>query len=546
LEILTMRDLSRSLLTTLLILMLGSIVGAQTTAPSSLPGDVDSQLRQLDLQIDSSLLQLESALIRVRGTPAEEAVEAARQQVQAARARTKAVRERLGATKPTRELLVGPTSPHKTITSALDASVEGDVVSILPGTYRETLFVKTNNITIQAKQPGTVTVLGSDPLTNWKAEAPGVWSTPWAHDFFLGDPDKKQRFHERAEPPVGCAEQVFVDDKPVKQVMTRAEVVDGTFFVDWDTDRLFVDPPGTKEITTRSVEGSTRSRLLYTRHTGGAERVTVRGITFARCANFMQPVNAAVRVGTGWTMEDCTVAWTNGAGIGVNYDNVTLRRVKAIDNGQQGIGGGNCKNYLEEDCANNRNNNKGYPVKWESGSKFAKLDGAIFRRRIARDNQGPGLWLDIENKNILIEGGRYSGSYGADFDGSTGKAINLEINPGPITIRNVTFTDNDTIGLAIQETSNVTVEDCDFVNSELHFRDILDREFKLGSVLIRNNRFTGSTIGTGAGAWKPGDAASKGIVFRNNTHTLIPGVPAARWGGKKFDVLDPILGIGGQ
>ena len=50
------------------------------------------------------------------------------------------------------------------------------------------------------------------------------------------------------------------------------------------------------------------------------------------------------------------------------------------------------------------NNYAGYKYDWEAGgSKFAFTQNLVVRNNYAHDNDGPGLWTDLENENTLYE-----------------------------------------------------------------------------------------------------------------------------------------------
>ena len=92
----------------------------------------------------------------------------------------------------------------------------------------------------------------------------------------------------------------------------------------------------------------------------------------------------------------------SGAGISVG----TGTRVRNCDvhhNGQIGIGGNGNDIRIE----GNRiwsNNIYGFDPGWEAGGvKIAESDGVTFRGNHVHDNNGPGLWCDIDCRNVVYE-----------------------------------------------------------------------------------------------------------------------------------------------
>src|SRR6267143_839707 len=96
----------------------------------------------------------------------------------------------------------------------------------------------------------------------------------------------------------------------------------------------------------------------------------------------------------GWTVENCEVRLNSGGGLTVG----TGGRVHDNDihhNGQIDIGGVGRDILIE----NNRiweNNTRGFNFNWEAGGvKLALSDGVVLRGNHVYDNNGSGLWCDI-------------------------------------------------------------------------------------------------------------------------------------------------------
>ena len=84
----------------------------------------------------------------------------------------------------------------------------------------------------------------------------------------------------------------------------------------------------------------------------------------------------------------------------------TGSRVHSCDihhNGQIGIEGDG-KDIRIEDNRIWSNNIRGFDPAWEAGgAKIAKSDGVTFRHNHVHDNNGPGLWCDIDCRNVVYE-----------------------------------------------------------------------------------------------------------------------------------------------
>jgi hypothetical protein len=69
-------------------------------------------------------------------------------------------------------------TPFATIQKAADVAGPGDVVYVLPGTYREQVEIKSNGVTFQPRDgKGTVTLNGADLMLNWTVASGSTYKT---------------------------------------------------------------------------------------------------------------------------------------------------------------------------------------------------------------------------------------------------------------------------------------------------------------------------------------------------------------------------------
>jgi hypothetical protein len=129
--------------------------------------------------------------------------------------------------------------------------------------------------------------------------------------------------------------------------------------------------------------------------------VLIRNVTVEKYASAQKGAIQA-QDAVGWIVENCEVRLNSGAGIAAG----TGSRIRGCDihhNGQIGITGAGRDVVVE----NNRiwaNNIRGFSPGWEAGGvKLALGDGIIFRSNHVHDNLGPGLWCDINCRNVLYE-----------------------------------------------------------------------------------------------------------------------------------------------
>jgi hypothetical protein len=200
---------------------------------------------------------------------------------------------------------------------------------------------------------------------------------------------------DRDTPACDLPEGVFIDDKPLHQVLTKARLDRDGFYFDYNNARIYLlDDP-----TNRKVEATVGAFAFEST----ARDVLIKNMTVEKYSSVAQKGAIQTTEGPGWTIENCELRWNSGAGIGIG----TGGRVRNCDihhNGQIGIAGHGPDILIEK----NRiwsNNIYGFDYAWEAGgAKIALSDGVTFRDNDVRDNGGPGLWCDIDCSNVVYEG----------------------------------------------------------------------------------------------------------------------------------------------
>jgi parallel beta-helix repeat protein len=280
---------------------------------------------------------------------------------------------------------------------------------------------------------------------------------------------------------------------------------------------------------------------------GTASHIRVRGLTVDRCANDL--ATGAVRVASNWSLTDVVVQNTDGAGILVYGNDVTLTRVTAQSNGQQGIGGSNCSDVLLKDCVT-RNNNTGMdnPV-WKDSEHAIEQDGQWFvdplweagggkwsrSRRVTLDgvesygNGGPGVWFDYDNADVVVRNSTVRNNHPirTQFE-ATG--INIELTAGGTLLENNTVIDNPGGNIVLESSRNVTVRGNTVRGSFVALNDWFRGDaFTMRNVTFTGNRFEGASVHTGGPGWSAGSVRDKSITFDGNTYVSAPR-PVFQWG----------------
>ena len=189
-------------------------------------------------------------------------------------------------------------------------------------------------------------------------------------------------------------EAVFIDDKPLAKVLSKDALASNEVYIDYAGGRVYLaDDP-----TNHKVEATVASFAFEST----ASDVSISKLTIEKYGSPAQRGAIHAIDGVRWVIENCEVRLNSGAGISVG----TGTRVHNCDvhhNGQIGIGGNGNDIRIE----GNRiwsNNIYGFDPGWEAGgAKIAESDGVTFRGNHVHDNNGPGLWCDIECRNVVYE-----------------------------------------------------------------------------------------------------------------------------------------------
>ncbi len=334
--------------------------------------------------------------------------------------------------------------PFRTISRAMRANTlsPGDAVIIREGTYHEQVSPQTggtpgNLITITAFPGDDVVVSGAIPLNGTWEVSGSMWQVNWPH------PAQWNRVV--ANDPFGPARRrdvLIANGQMLQAVYSRADVVPGTFFLEGspaNPTTMYARLPNDSNPNLAKMETSLMNHIFNPSNNETSCRFGqtkgyfhLIGITFRHSANDGQ-MGAVCSGDEGSILEDITAEWTNGSGFLIFGKNHVVRGVRALNNGMSGIRGIECDNCVVEYSASKYNNWKGYKPYWESGGgKWLYTTNSTFRGLDFSENHGPGLWLDMENYDNVIEQSR--------FDSNLGVNLFIEWNSNRTIIQNNVFT----------------------------------------------------------------------------------------------------------
>jgi hypothetical protein len=278
--------------------------------------------------------------------------------------------------------------PGDDIQAAVDAAPPGTTFRLEAGVYRRQRVMPKDAQSFVGM--GDVVLDGSIVLEGWLRRGE-VWEwrgLPAALPSH-GDTREGRQIAKRRE-------DLFVDGALYRRVATREELGPGTWHEEAGTAILSDSPEG------KLVELGQAGPAFA----GAAVGVRIEKLTVRKYATDAQEGAIDGRVSRGWQVFDVASVWNHGAGLHLG-DGMLIERGRYSDNGQLGVrGGGPLGGHgASIDGAEIAGNNfAGYSPWWEAGGvKLLQLSGVAVRRTMTERNDGTGLWVDWDNREIEID-----------------------------------------------------------------------------------------------------------------------------------------------
>ena len=315
--------------------------------------------------------------------------------------------------------------PFKTISRAVRNLRPGDIVLIKAGVYRESLTIKASGlpskpIVIKAYpgDEGRMIIKGSEIFRNWK-QMPGnpVWIAPWSYHLKAHYPENWEDFGPYAK----RCEMVFVNGKPLKQVLARGLLRLNTFYVDDKNKKLYIAVPFGTPL--KNVEVAVRQRGIFVRGSYfRLERLTVMYVANPHSEAAFDVIGKHI------TIKNCKAFWNNLDGFRIAGRYIQMINCVANHNGRCGISA-SIHNSLIQDCVTNENSWRFGPT-WHAGGM--KIVGGLpsnnlIIKHTAINNNGKGIWFDW-CKNNRVERSFLCGNLIANLEFEANLGTNYAIN----------------------------------------------------------------------------------------------------------------------
>jgi hypothetical protein len=360
------------------------------------------------------------------------------------------------ASQPVRTIWVGVA-----LASQANANGNDAVVSIAPGTYREAITIDalntTRSITLQGAGTNTVLTGADDWSTGWTAQGDGTYARSWPYQWgtrsvptgwesywnWDGNGFKRNELLR--------SEMVYVNGSALRGVLTLAETAAaGTFYVDEPAGVLYMRLPANVALAGSLVEVGTRTSPLTIY---GRNNVTLRNFTIARNRGGIQETMVNISTVQNLTLDGLQIRWAAYSGLSTAYSSgLQIYNSVFSDNGVNGIQSYQDVNVLMQDSEVARNNWRGWAdehkgfdavAKW-SETRDVTITGGQFV-----DNFGSGIWFDGDNHRVVVDH-----VFAAR---NKVRGIYMELNPGPITVRDSKLCENAYEGIANARTDNLTI-----------------------------------------------------------------------------------------
>lgn len=273
------------------------------------------------------------------------------------------------------------------IQAVVEEEGEGAVIVLGPGVHRlQSIQPKRGQHLIG--EEGAI-LNGAMILTDFTIE-----NDLWVHRGITAEGEQRGTCANR-QSACRLPENLFIDDVRLTRVLTLREVGEGKWYLDYDTDTLYLgsDPSG------KLVELSVLPFAIQS----DAREVTIEGLIIEKYATPAQ--HGAVSPGHGWQIQGNEIRWVHGTGIRAGTDLIVSDNY-LHHNGQFAIaGGGSNSIYERNEIAFNHLGD--FSFLWAAGgTKFVHSSGLIIRDNYVHNNLGPGLWIDGFNEDTTFEGNR--------------------------------------------------------------------------------------------------------------------------------------------
>lgn len=297
-------------------------------------------------------------------------------------------------------------NPGDDVESIIESSPEGASILIKAGLYRISDAITPNAGQIITGEYGAI--ISGTRILNGFVQDGSYYSLSNQTD----SPDTHGSC-ENEYPRCNHKHDLFIDNVRLVHVDSIDKVDSNNWFYDYDLDKIYI---GTNP-TGKLVELASTDYAFQANLGDQNNNVTIRNLVIEKFSNWAQrgvirgSIAGTQYKATGWIVENNEIRYNHGSGISFS-DNWIVRNNLVTYNGQLGIGGTGV-DALVEGNEISFNNDLNYERGWEGGgTKFAFTQNLVVKNNYVHDNNGPGLWTDIDNINTTYDGNTVVDNFG--------------------------------------------------------------------------------------------------------------------------------------
>jgi parallel beta-helix repeat protein len=318
--------------------------------------------------------------------------------------------------------------PGMDLQRVIDTAPSATTFCFARGLYRltEPLVPKANDVLIGT---GSTVLDGSRPVDRWTREGDRWVATGYLP--FRRPLSYNEIFECAPKGTTACRynEAVFLDDRPLRRVMSQDALGPGSFFEDYAANRIWLsDDP-----RQHRVEVAVARYLIGPNGATDLKGVQIENLIVQKSASSAYEGGIDSGGSSSWIVQRVESRLNHGIGIQLNGPSQIIDS-SIHDNGSLGIAGntsstgeGEGKVITGNDIT--RNNWAGFYWAWQAGGiKLFHSRGLIFRGNHVHHNHGIGLWEDLGNSDSLIEGNIFAQNerHGIAIEGS--RAVTIREN----------------------------------------------------------------------------------------------------------------------
>ncbi len=375
-----------------------------------------------------------------------------------------------------------------TIEAAVARVESGDAIVMRGGIYRTGNLTFNQGIIIQPYGNERPVLNGTLVATDWHQVSDSLWYTPWDR-LFPGKPEPWwQPAREQRYTPLHRFnnDHVFIDGQFLLSVGSSDEVCEGTFFVDYDAQRVYIgaNPAGRLVEITAYRKAIFRTVADVHGKQSDGRGPTIRGLTITQYPDTMVHIDGYYPQGVspeaehgkdvvGTVFEHTTFSLSLRIGVFAIGDSMVMRHCRIVDTNTEGLYIVASSDVLLERNIFENNNIEMWAGFFPAAVKiFNQSHRVVCRGNLVINNpHSNGIWYDVGNEDGVFVNNWVEGVGRLDWQPHEPRVWAMsgfffEISHRAICVGNV-FVNNEQ-GVLVLNARGVEIHNNTFINSPVH------------------------------------------------------------------------------